>query len=75
MLDFQEAAPVQQSPPGAPHSVPLDPACVDRLIDAAGRHPLGLEFLIQGDLGSVAVTFGVHAFTVEAARARLSAAS
>lgn len=47
---------------------------VGRLIEDAQRHPLGLQFLIEGELGSVAVTFGVHAFTVDAARRRLGAA-
>jgi hypothetical protein len=44
---------------------------VARLIEDARGHPLGLEFLIEGELGSVAVTFGVHAFTVDAARRHL----
>jgi len=44
---------------------------VGRLIEDAHRHPLGIEFLLEGELGSVAVTFGVHAFTVDAARRRL----
>ena len=47
------------------------PADVDALIDAARRHPLGVDFLIGGHLGSVAATFKTHAFTVEAARARI----
>ncbi len=47
------------------------PGEVDVLIEAARRHPLGLEFLDEGELGCVAVTFGVHAFTVDAARRRL----
>lgn len=46
---------------------------VGRLIEDAQRHPLGIEFLIEGELGSVAATFGVHAFTVDAARRRLGA--
>jgi hypothetical protein len=37
----------------------------------ARRHPLGLAFLLGGMLASVAIMFGVHAFTVEAARKRL----
>ncbi len=44
---------------------------VVELIGAATRHPLGLEFLLEGNLGAVASLFGVHAFTVEAARERL----
>ncbi len=52
---------------------PADPAAVDALIAAARLHPLGLEFLRHGWLGSVAAEFHAHAFTVEAARERLDA--
>ena len=45
---------------------------VDALIEAASRHALGLEFLRRGHLGTVAVTLKAHAFTVVAARDRLS---
>ncbi len=48
-----------------------DPRAVDDLIARARRHRLGLEFLLEGYLGSVAAEFGTHAFTVEAARAKL----
>jgi len=44
---------------------------IDVLIVAASRHPLGTEFLLSGHLGTVAIMFGVHAFTVDAARLRL----
>jgi len=44
---------------------------VDALITAATNHPLGTKFLIGGYLGTVAITFHVHVFTVEAARRRL----
>ena len=44
---------------------------VEALIAAATNHPLGTEFLMRGHLGTVAITFQVHAFTVEAARHRL----
>ena len=44
---------------------------VDALIAEARRHPLGVDFLLGGHLGTVAVTFKTHAFTVEAARARI----
>jgi len=47
------------------------PGDVDALIESAAQHPLGLEFLLHGELGAVAVTFGAHAFTVDAARSRL----
>ncbi len=46
---------------------------VDELIAAAGAHPLGVQFLLEGQLCAVATLFGVHAFTVDAARARLRA--
>jgi hypothetical protein len=49
------------------------PADIQALIDAAKQHPLGLEFLLQGHLGTVAVTFRTHAFTVVAARDHLAA--
>ena len=44
---------------------------VEELIVAARKHPLGIEFLLEGDLSSVAIMFGAHAFTVEAARETL----
>ena len=44
---------------------------IERLIAAATRHPLGVEFLLEGQLCAVATMFQVHAFTVEAARLRL----
>lgn len=50
---------------------PKDPSLVEELIARAKRHPLGLEFLLSGLLASVAIALGAHAFTVEAARARL----
>jgi hypothetical protein len=49
-----------------------DPADVDDLLRAAGQHPLGLNYLRDGHLGTVAITFGCHAFTVVAARDRLT---
>lgn len=50
---------------------PRDPRLVDELIARARRHPMGIELLLGGLLGSVAIILGAHAFTVEAARARL----
>ena len=47
-------------------------ADVDALIAAARPHPLGVEFLLTGELGCVAATFHTHAFTVIAARERLA---
>jgi len=46
---------------------------VDDLIASAAAHPLGVRFLVEGHLGSVATTFRTHAFTVDAARERLRA--
>ncbi len=45
---------------------------IDALIAAATRHPLGLQFLLEGQLCAVATMFRTHAFTVEAARQRLA---
>ncbi|MGZ5431878.1 MAG: hypothetical protein ACXW5U_26275 [Thermoanaerobaculia bacterium] len=56
---------------GAPIANPEDPRVVDEVIARARKHPLGLEFLVSGFLASVAIALGAHAFTVEAARARL----
>lgn len=47
---------------------PRDPAVVTELVERAKAHPLGLDYLRSGHLGSVAVTFETHAFTVLAAR-------
>jgi hypothetical protein len=56
---------------GIPPYVPSDEE-VDRLIERASVHPLGVRFLVEGHLGSVAATFETHAFTVDAARERLA---
>ncbi len=55
--------------PKSPY-VPSDRAVTD-LIQAAAGHPLGIQFLVEGQLCAVATMFGVHAFTVDAARQRL----
>lgn len=44
------------------------PEDIQELIAAAHEHSMGIDFLLDGDLGSVAAMFRVHAFTVEAAR-------
>ncbi len=46
---------------------------IGELIAAATRHPLGIQFLMEGQLCAVATMFGVHAFTVDAARERIRA--
>jgi hypothetical protein len=48
-----------------------DGAAVESLLSAARAHPLGIEFLRNGYLGSVAATFRVHAFVVEEARRKI----
>ncbi len=45
---------------------------VDELLRRAASHPLGSDFLTNGGLDSVAATFGVHAFVVDAARDALA---
>ena len=60
----------ESAPAPAEPFVPT-PADVDALIAEARRHALGIDFLLGGHLGSVAATFKAHAFTVEAARARI----
>jgi hypothetical protein len=44
---------------------------VEALIATARQHPLGVEFLLNGELSAVAATFRAHAFTVDAAREHL----
>jgi hypothetical protein len=46
---------------------------IDNLVRAASEHPLGVDYLLNGHLGTVAITFGCHAFTVAAARDQLVA--
>ncbi len=48
------------------------PEALDSLIAHARAHELGLEFLLEGAPETVAITFGVHAFVVDAARELLS---
>jgi hypothetical protein len=47
------------------------PEQVADLIERACGHELGLEFLRKGAPDAVAAAFGVHAFTVDAARRQL----
>ena len=46
---------------------------IAKLVQQAAKHPLGKKFLVEGSLDSVAATFGVHAFVVDAARESLNA--
>ena len=45
---------------------------IQRLIERAKSHDLGIEFLLNGSLDAVAATFGVHAFVIDAARDQLT---
>lgn len=47
------------------------PGEVETLISRARGHALGLDFLLRGAHDAVAMTFGVHAFVVDAARDHL----
>ena len=49
-----------------------EPRDVEALIARAKDHALGLDFLLRGAHDAVAMTFGVHAFVVDAARERLA---
>jgi hypothetical protein len=46
-------------------------ADVDALIARASADSLGVDFLLNGELGAVAIWLRTHAFTVVAARERL----
>lgn len=60
------------SPWGLPGVPEVDTSDVADLIRRADAHDLGRSFLLEGAQDSVAATFGVHAFVVDAARARLA---
>jgi hypothetical protein len=60
-----------RGPAPAPARYVFDALDVEALINAARNHPLGIEFLLNGDLSAVAATFQAHAFTVDAAREHL----
>ena len=60
-----------RGPAPAPARYVFNALDVEALIEAARKHPLGLEFLLNGDLSAVAATFQAHAFTVDAAREHL----
>jgi hypothetical protein len=65
-----DTRPSPSAPVATASYVPSIPE-IEALIAAAEKHPLGVEFLLEGDLGAVAISFGAHAFTVDAARQRL----
>jgi hypothetical protein len=58
---------------GVPSPYQPRPEEVDDLLRRAAEHKLGTEYLRRGALDSVAATFQVHAFVVEAARGVLEA--
>ncbi len=62
--------PARRPAPAVPRYEPA-PGEIETLIARARAHPLGLEFLLDGDLSAVAATFQAHAFTVDAARQQL----
>ena len=68
----------QDGPPSIPGFVAMtyvpSASDIEELVAAAERHPLGIEFLLGGELGAVAITFGAHAFAVDAARQQLRTA-
>ena len=64
-----KAAPSGAESAGAPRVG--EPDVLD-LIRRADDHALGRDFLITGAQDAVAVTFGVHAFVVDAAREHLA---
>ncbi|MFH2202875.1 MAG: hypothetical protein ABIJ96_07160 [Elusimicrobiota bacterium] len=49
------------------------PEEVDALIARAKAHPLGLDYLLEGEADSISATFGVHAFVIDSARDLLTA--
>lgn len=63
---------LQKSVPPDMSHVPTDREIND-LIAAATGHPLGLEFLLGGELCAVATMFQAHPSTVDAARVRVRA--
>lgn len=64
-------APWGASPPAHPQAQ-VGATEVSELIERADAHDLGRSFLLEGAQDSVAATFGVHAFVVDAARAHLA---
>lgn len=67
MTEFS-ATPRQIEAARFPATYPTHEREIHALISAARDHPLGTEFLTDGHLEAVAITFQVHAFTVDAAR-------
>lgn len=61
--------------PGLPRNFTPSQADVDSLINRAGTHELGVDFLKTGSLDAVAAMFEVHAFVVDAAREKIDGVS
>ncbi len=68
----EQRRPAKSAPPVGASYVPTDREIAE-LIAAASSHPLGLEFLLEGDVCAVATMFRAHPFTVDAARERIRA--
>ena len=71
-LNNRSDAPSDRAATALPNGYRPSDLEVASLIAEAARHPLGTAFLIEGHLGTVAITFRTHAFTVDAARRRLT---
>jgi hypothetical protein len=74
-VNAREAGIVLEAMPPSDLPAPYRPTPeeVDDLVRRAAAHELGTEYLRRGALDSVAATFRVHAFVVEAARRALEA--
>ena len=57
--------------PGLPRNFTPSQADVDSLINRAGTHELGVDFLKTGSPDAIAAMFEVHAFVVDAARDKI----
>jgi hypothetical protein len=75
----RERARVAANPPPRPPREGTSPCrpieTEEELVEAAGKHPLGLAFFQDGDPEAVAVIFGVHPDLVFRARQRKGGAS
>ena len=71
-VEREQRRPAKKEPAPRLSYVPSDHEIAD-LIAAAASHPLGIQFLLEGELCAVATTFRVHAFTVDAAREHIRA--
>jgi hypothetical protein len=72
-INAREAGIVPEAMPPSDLPAPYRPTAdeIDDLLRRAAAHELGTDYLQRGALDSVAATFQVHAFVVEAARRAL----